>query len=66
MYVYSWIAIVLVLAVSLYSYWRNDGQGLVPHMDIAKPVYFFLFWLEIFILFGFMCVGSHPFIYAAY
>ena len=66
MYVYSWIAIVLVLAVSVYSYRWNNGQGLVLHMDISKPVYFFLFWLEIFILLDFMYVGSHPFIYAAY
>ena len=66
MYIYSWIAIVLVLVVSAYSYRWNNRQGLVPLMDIAKPAYFFLLWLEIFILLGFMCVGSHPFIYAAY
>lgn len=66
MYVYTWLSIILLIAVSLYSTYRNGRNGLIPNMDIRKPSRFFVLWLEIFILFGLMYTGSNPFVYASF
>ena len=66
MYVYAWFAIVLLFAVSIYSAYRNECNGLIPNMDIRKPSRFFILWLEIFVLLGLMCTGNNPFVYASF
>ena len=64
MYVYAWLTIFILLMVSLYAAKFNNTQGLVPLMDITRPTRFFLFCLEIFLLFGWMYTGHNPFVYA--
>ncbi|MBQ8698498.1 MAG: MBOAT family protein, partial [Schwartzia sp.] len=66
MYVYAWLSIILLIAVSLYSTCRNNRNGLIPNMDIRKPSRFFILWLEIFVLLGLMYTGSNPFVYASF
>lgn len=66
MYVYAWVSILLVIAVSLYSIYCNNWNGFIPDMDLRKPTRFFVLWLEIFILLGLMYTGSNPFVYATF
>lgn len=66
MYVYAWLSIVILIAVSMYSIYCNEWNGLLPDMDIRRPTCFFVFWLEIFFLFGLMYVGNNPFVYASF
>ena len=66
MYVYAWLSIILLIAVSLYSARRNNRNGLIPNMDIRKPSRFFILWLEIFVLLGLMYTGNNPFVYASF
>lgn len=66
MYVYAWVSIILVIAISLYSIYCNDWNGFIPNMDIRKPTRFFVLWLEIFILLGLLYTGSNPFVYATF
>ncbi len=66
MYVYAWLSIFLLIAVSFYSTYRNDRNGLTPNMDIRQPSRFFIFLLELFVLLGLMYTGSNPFVYASF
>lgn len=66
MFVYAWVALLLLLAVAVYSAWFNNWQGLAPIMDITQPKGFFCFCLEICLLLGLMYTGSNPFVYASF
>lgn len=66
MFVYTWIALFLLIMVAVYSACFNDWQGWSPIMDIAQPTRFFVFCLEIYFLLGLMYTGSNPFVYASF
>lgn len=66
MYVYAWLAIILLVIVSIFAAYYNECNGFVPAMDIRKPSRFFVFWLEIFVLLGLMHTGNNPFLYASF
>lgn len=66
MYVYVFIAIVLLTLVSIVAVFKYNGQAIEPVMDITKPSCFFVFCMEIFVLIGLMYTGNNPFAYAAF
>lgn len=66
MYVYAWLAVVLLIIISVYAAKYNAWQGWRPVMDIAKPSRFFVFCLEAILLFSLMYIGNNPFVYATF
>ena len=66
MYIYAWIALILLVFVSVYAFYRNAGQGPEPILDITQPKYFFVFCVEVFLLLGLMYTDGNPFVYAAF
>lgn len=66
MYVYAWLAMVVLLLISIHAVKYNAWQGKRLVMDIAKPTRFFVFCLEVILLFSLMYTGSNPFVYATF
>lgn len=66
MYIYSWLAILLFVAVAAYSIFFNNWQGQYLIMDITQPKYFFVFCVEVLLLLGLACIDGNPFVYARF
>lgn len=63
-YVYSYIAIFVVLVISILSYVRNSSNGFILKLDIRKPLCLFVFFMILFVAMIFTFDGNNVFIYA--
>ena len=63
MYVYAWISIAVLLAVSLLAVYRHSCQSFYPVSELNTFYSKIILWIEIFFILGFGYVGSNPFIY---
>lgn len=66
MYVWGIIGILFMLLVSLYVVYKMDWNGRRPVYDLASGKGFFIFCLELYLLFGLLYTGNNPFVYAAF
>ena len=66
MFFWSWIAIGAIIISGVFSVYKNHWNGCQPIMDISKPKYFFVFCMEILVLWSLMYTGNNPFAYAAF
>lgn len=63
-YVYSYIAIIICLVVSVIACLKNSGNGFVLELDMKNPWELFLFLMMLFSAMVFTFDGNNVFIYA--
>lgn len=66
MYVWAIIGLCFMLAVSVYVVYRLDWQGRRPVYNLASGKGFFIFCLEIYLIYGLFYTGNNPFVYAKF
>lgn len=62
-YVFTPIYLLLVLGAEYWSYYKNNGQGYYPLLDLRKPVHVGIFTAEILLLAALAYFGNSAFIY---
>ena len=65
-YVWGLIGIVFMMLISIYAVYKLDWNGKRPVYDITSGKGFFIFCLELYLLFGLCYTGNNPFVYAAF